>query len=330
MSSSFTRSLLLIALGYVLTIGDVALAAQCSKGYYNKLVSGNYVCTPCPEGYYQPNSNSYTTSCTRAQPGWYADGSSAAKEQKKCGKGFYSPGGTSSCTPCPAGTQCISDTNDQPQLCSPGQYQPNSGAATGNRCPNCPKGEFNNYHGATSCCKCCHGYYNDNDGQTGCQKCSDYPKFGGPIGSTSKNSCTVSGANLVPATCKQDRGSEVCPPTSGGGTNHPRRRYLKPKCAKGFKRCAVLHGRVAYECIDVANDLESCGGCIDFTNSPTSGRDCTSIEGVDAVSCIQGKCVVHSCQQGYAMTLGGKCVPALQVTNLVSRVRNKHRRHVEQ
>ncbi|KAG8958012.1 hypothetical protein FRC03_009539 [Tulasnella sp. 419] len=73
----------------------------------------------------------------------------------------------------------------------------------------------------------------------------------------------------------------------------------------------MLHGRGGYDCVDVANDLESCGGCMDFTDSPDSGKDCTAIEGANAIQCVKGKCVVHSCKPGYQLNSAGGCDPAL-------------------
>ncbi|KAL1410706.1 hypothetical protein Q8F55_001648 [Vanrija albida] len=57
-----------------------------------------------------------------------------------------------------------------------------------------------------------------------------------------------------------------------------------------------------YECVDVLNDLESCGGCPDV-----DGVDCTTIEGASDVSCVLGKCKVHACDRGLSL-VGGVCV----------------------
>lgn len=52
-----------------------------------------------------------------------------------------------------------------------------------------------------------------------------------------------------------------------------------------------------YECVDVQNDLESCGGCV-ANDSPfggrtaAGGRDCSAIPNVDAVRCQKGACVI--------------------------------------
>jgi hypothetical protein len=45
--------------------------------------------------------------------------------------------------------------------------------------------------------------------------------------------------------------------------------------------CPVFgRGKTTFECVDIANRLESCGGCI----SAGQGRDCSEIEGADQVS----------------------------------------------
>ncbi|KAH8079682.1 hypothetical protein HD553DRAFT_130033 [Filobasidium floriforme] len=62
--------------------------------------------------------------------------------------------------------------------------------------------------------------------------------------------------------------------------------------------CPVFgRGKTTFECVDIANRLESCGGCI----SAGQGRDCSEIEGADQVSCRAGDCVVQSCMRGFEM-----------------------------
>ncbi|KAJ7021464.1 hypothetical protein C8F04DRAFT_1314359, partial [Mycena alexandri] len=71
------------------------------------------------------------------------------------------------------------------------------------------------------------------------------------------------------------------------------------KCYEGFTACKVPgYSENSWECVDVQNDLESCGGC-SYDLSTSSGRDCSAIPGVSDVSCIKGQCVVHKCMTGY-------------------------------
>ncbi|KAJ3541449.1 hypothetical protein NM688_g6080 [Phlebia brevispora] len=80
--------------------------------------------------------------------------------------------------------------------------------------------------------------------------------------------------------------------------------------------CGVYNGAgSAYECIDTARNLESCGGCVvpnPFLQNDASspfGRDCTAIEGANVVSCISGACAVTSCNEGWELNnRGDGCV----------------------
>lgn len=67
-----------------------------------------------------------------------------------------------------------------------------------------------------------------------------------------------------------------------------------------------------YECIDTKMNLESCGGCVvpytfglsstelaDVKAKLNRGVDCTTLEGVSDVDCLQGRCVVHKCAKEY-------------------------------
>jgi hypothetical protein len=53
----------------------------------------------------------------------------------------------------------------------------------------------------------------------------------------------------------------------------------------------VVGGEWAYECIDFATELESCGGCA----STGDGQDCTKIPHAISVGCDFGTCVGESC-----------------------------------
>ena len=68
----------------------------------------------------------------------------------------------------------------------------------------------------------------------------------------------------------------------------------------------------AYECVDVQNDLESCGGCV-MDDSPfgertaDGGRDCSAIPNVDAVTCRRGECVIRECPVARNVCVGRSC-----------------------
>ncbi|KAH9974982.1 hypothetical protein BGW80DRAFT_1559459 [Lactifluus volemus] len=80
--------------------------------------------------------------------------------------------------------------------------------------------------------------------------------------------------------------------------------------------CGVFGGRAhAWECINIANNLESCGGCaMPLTPFTPIGQDCSSLPGVADVACIMGECAVSRCLPGY--------VPAHDGTHCIS----KHRK----
>lgn len=62
---------------------------------------------------------------------------------------------------------------------------------------------------------------------------------------------------------------------------------------------------LADECINIAEALDSCGGCA----STGEGLDCTKIRGAAGVGCSAGTCVVFSCKTGYRPSLSGdRCV----------------------
>ncbi|KAH9975008.1 hypothetical protein BGW80DRAFT_1225313 [Lactifluus volemus] len=127
-----------------------------------------------------------------------------------------------------------------------------------------------------------------------------------------------------PTTCVCEAPSVVCNgkcveagscPASAPSTK--KKRWLSSStCAEmgpEWAACGVLGGGArSWECINTANDLKSCGGCmLPLTPYVPIGQDCTSLPGVTDVACIAGECVVHRCLPGYA--------PAHDRTHCVSR-----------
>ena len=126
-----------------------------------------------------------------------------------------------------------------------------------------------------------------------------------------------------------------------------RRRGPRAATCPGTQRSCPVYGYTyagrgylkAYECVDVQNDLESCGGCV-ANDSPfgqrtaNGGRDCSAIPYVDSVTCQKGTCVIgesfacgrttyrqhllmivaERCASGYvASTDGQHCVKSLRL-----------------
>ncbi|WVF72452.1 hypothetical protein IAT40_007267 [Kwoniella sp. CBS 6097] len=92
-------------------------------------------------------------------------------------------------------------------------------------------------------------------------------------------------------------------------------------CPTGMRACHVPdEDQVSYECLDTANELESCGGCLYGEISPAgqvvhesphiTGVDCTTLPGVleNGVSCHEGRCIAFACVAGSTL-IEDACVP---------------------
>jgi len=90
---------------------------------------------------------------------------------------------------------------------------------------------------------------------------------------------------------------------------------VKRGCPKfGQKLCPILHGRGGDECVDVASDLESCGGCMGVPVELGGGVDCTQISGARDVACRRGQCVVTRCAPGHTLAEDrASCVPMMKM-----------------
>jgi len=70
---------------------------------------------------------------------------------------------------------------------------------------------------------------------------------------------------------------------------------------KGQVRCPAPGG-FGTECIFIMSDLESCGGCsVPDSFGFADGTDCTTLENVEAVRCVRGRCQIDSCAHGYTL-----------------------------
>jgi len=85
------------------------------------------------------------------------------------------------------------------------------------------------------------------------------------------------------------------------------RRRSTAKCIRGYKRCPHYAGIGGFECVDIDNDPESCGGCVgfDFVRGD-AGQDCTDIPNVSVVKCVSRKCMIETCRKGYTRSADGK------------------------
>jgi hypothetical protein len=63
-------------------------------------------------------------------------------------------------------------------------------------------------------------------------------------------------------------------------------------CDIGFTACYVgkfpspwkRSTSTSWECVDLHNNIETCGGCKDPVDGASSGKDCTDMEGIDEVT----------------------------------------------
>ncbi|GAA5974360.1 hypothetical protein JCM21900_001323 [Sporobolomyces salmonicolor] len=82
----------------------------------------------------------------------------------------------------------------------------------------------------------------------------------------------------------------------------------------------IMAGAGGYECIDVTQALDSCGGCA----STGEGQDCTKIRGAAGIGCKASKCIVYSCETGWKPSLSGnKCIRVRHLENSTSAVRRQ-------
>ncbi|KAI5449832.1 hypothetical protein NCC49_004043 [Naganishia albida] len=143
----------------------------------------------------------------------------------------------------------------------------------------------------------------------------------------------TAGANVLPGsttcsfTCDAGFtlcGTSFCIPTGSQCVSGipARRRSLTQQaaagelCPAGLQACytadmaSLAMGKsVGYECVDVATDMESCGGCQFPIMGEARGEDCTAKAGVDNVSCVAGQCRASSCMRGFKLN-GTECIEA--------------------
>ncbi|KAG8996019.1 hypothetical protein FRB93_000981 [Tulasnella sp. JGI-2019a] len=92
-------------------------------------------------------------------------------------------------------------------------------------------------------------------------------------------------------------------------------------CPQGHQQCFLYSGIGGFECVDIRNDPESCGGCVSGGDDD-EGQDCTAIPGVNIVKCRQKKCAIESCRRGFQKAENGKsCEPILRSLSMQSRYR---------
>ncbi|KAI0343800.1 hypothetical protein BDW22DRAFT_1210260 [Trametopsis cervina] len=104
---------------------------------------------------------------------------------------------------------------------------------------------------------------------------------------------------------------------------HARRQTLhadaQSSCRSHEEVCGVYGStKYAYECINTQKNLESCGGCVipnpfllpTILPTAATGVDCTAIDHAGDVSCVSGRCIVQTCEDGWEVDAArATCVP---------------------
>ncbi|ORY25054.1 hypothetical protein BCR39DRAFT_545179 [Naematelia encephala] len=124
---------------------------------------------------------------------------------------------------------------------------------------------------------------------------------GAGVSCNNNNACWSGYCNPFSRTCQYT-------PTPQATTTINRRRLTNSVCPAGKTLCPIgSNGRnldklsgSGYECMDIFSNLESCGGCI-FDETPF-GQDCTTLDNVDDVACVDGRCKINSCLRGWSPT----------------------------
>lgn len=113
--------------------------------------------------------------------------------------------------------------------------------------------------------------------------------------------------------------SQLC----GSAMPHPFKREVTGlEEAKNICRSKTVCGipgessksNTAYDCVDIMNDEESCGGCLaphpfsDAKQQGALGMECHAAPGVAKAACIKGHCDATKCQVGFKLE-NGSCVP---------------------
>ncbi|KAG9031638.1 Dihydroxyacetone synthase [Tulasnella sp. JGI-2019a] len=246
----------------------------CPIGTYAE-TSGNPSCTACPSGYTTSSTGSTTIhKCKACDAGTKAvTDNTGSVTCSACPQGSWSSSGQTTCTSCPSGST------------SP------ASATSSSQCTACSPGNKAVTDGSTgvvSCSACPKGSYQSLSGQTTCQSC--------PAGSTTAGTGTTSSTQCTPQ------------PTGGLG-----RKKRSMSCLRGYKKCFQYSGIGGFECVDIANDPESCGGCVapegvlratrtnddDDEYEEATGEDCTAIPGASTTTCRRGQCVIEKCRKGF-------------------------------
>ncbi|KIK70234.1 hypothetical protein GYMLUDRAFT_34723 [Collybiopsis luxurians FD-317 M1] len=130
--------------------------------------------------------------------------------------------------------------------------------------------------------------------------------------------CTSKDVCAYDCTAGYQKCNNQCQTSCPSGRSLPEKRDLaywgkqiQRNCKPGWKACGIPGGGPRdWECVDIKNDLWSCGDCpvdimFSHSGSPGLGVDCSAISGVADVGCVAGRCIVNKCMPGYKVSQSG-------------------------
>ncbi|KAG8976077.1 hypothetical protein FRC05_004709 [Tulasnella sp. 425] len=315
-------------------------ALQCSKGLGPK----NGICQPCDPGYYNdresPASHGFPRTPANAKllslvgtPVVQPPSPATALLNKLNAAKVTTPWAVETLTAPFVPLEALASL--KPPTSPSRRYMPYQGSGA-SQCLECEAGKYNNEYGATGCCKCCAGTFNEHTSQTHCFYCGENTanqRLYSPVGATSVNQCQ---ANPIQGVTNAPKGTcDVTPPLGTGpdhancpaeqgtapsqGVSTPLRRHLQ--CGRGLKKCPLYTSTGGFDCVDIKNDPEQCGGCLLVEGVPkafsgAAGQDCTAIPNVSIANCVKGKCIIENCRKGFTKSADGKSCSSIRDLNV--------------
>ncbi|PLW17664.1 hypothetical protein PCANC_10897 [Puccinia coronata f. sp. avenae] len=123
-------------------------------------------------------------------------------------------------------------------------------------------------------------------------------RAGQPLAQAFQNIFATKGTGFC-SICPSDNSCSNTPRPSGVARRSVKSQNSdKEQCPTGLSACPISSGLGAsssFECIDVQQEVTSCGGCA----TTGKGVDCTTLKGVASSGCSDGQCKIFSCKTGY-------------------------------
>ena len=293
-SGSRSKSNCICVPGYY--TGEGGECEACESGKFN--LNGSMPCQSCPAGSVSPGTGSF--SCSECPAGTFSEaetgngravcvlcphnstskmGSKTASDCK-CIPGYT---GSSTCTPCSAGTYKVNEGPEACSLCPSGKYSPVEGATSISKCIACPK-DTSSDEGAEGC-ECLPGFYPVSQRDSDCAECE-------------------------PGTFKPERGNTICVDTCGlhetsapGATSD-----ANCSCARGFTRVLGWCTSCEAGTFKYQDGESACEPCPESTySSETGATSCRSCPGAHTSEKGSSDASACECKPGYFRQNIGLC-----------------------